>query len=102
MTRALLISNRAENDLREIWRWSFEQFGEAQADHCLEELDSEIRACGSDPEDGKERDDVRPGYRSKLVRKHVVFYTFSDDAVLIQRVRHGSMDPPRHIPRQNT
>jgi len=101
LIRALLISKRAEKDLQEIWRWSCEQFGEAQADRYLDELDGGIRACGSDPEDGKQRDDVRPGYRSKLVRKHVVFYTVSGDNVLIQRVLHGSMDPPRHIPGQN-
>lgn len=40
----MLISKRAENDLREIWRWSFEQFGEAQADRYLDELDSEFQA----------------------------------------------------------
>lgn len=101
MIRTLLISKRAENDVREIWRWSFEQFGEAQADRYLDELDSGIKACGSDPEDGKQRDNVRPGYWSRLVRKHVVFYTFSDDEVLIQRVLHSSMDPPRHITKQN-
>ena len=95
--RALVISERAEADLREIWRWSYDQFGEAQADRYLDELDDGLQKCGAGPEDGKQRDAVRPGYWSKLVRKHVVFYTFTDDEVLIQRVLHGSMDPPRHV-----
>jgi plasmid stabilization system protein ParE len=30
--RALVISERAEADMREIWRWSCEQFSETQAD----------------------------------------------------------------------
>ena len=36
---------------------------------------------------------MRSGYRSPLVRRHVIFYTFTDDSVLVQRVLHGSMDP---------
>ena len=95
--RALVISERAEADLREIWRWSYDQFGEAQADRYLDELDDGLLKCGAEPEDGKQRDTVRPGYCSRLVRRHIVFYTFTDDEVLIQRVLHGSMDPTRHV-----
>ena len=95
--RTLVISERAEADLREIWRWSYGQFGEDQADRYLEQLDDGLQKCGEEPEGGKHRDTIRPGYRSKLVRKHIVFYTFTDDEVLIQRVLHGSMDPSRHV-----
>ena len=60
-------------------------------------LDAGMRKCGAEPEGGKQRESVRSGYGSSLVRKHVVFYTFTDDEVLIQRVLHGSMDPSRHV-----
>ncbi len=93
--RALTISERAEADLREIWRWSYEQFGENQADRYLDQLDDGLQNCGSEPEGGRQRDAIRPGYWSQLVRKHAVFYTFTDDEVRIQRVLHGSMDPSR-------
>lgn len=43
------------------------------------------------------RDEVRPGYWSVLIRRHVAFYTFTDDEVLVQRVLHGSMDPNLHL-----
>lgn len=66
-------------------------------DRYLDELDDGLQECGAEPEGGKQRDNVRPGYWSKLVRKHDVFYTFSDDEVLIQRGLHGNMDPPRHV-----
>ncbi len=97
MRRALVISERAEADLREIWRWSYERFGEDQADLYLDQLDDGLRRCGAEPEDGKQREAVRSGYWSRLVRKHIAFYTFTDDEVLIQRVLHGSMDPLRHV-----
>ena len=93
----LVISERAEADLREIWRYSFDNWGEAQADRYLDELDAGLRNCGIKPEAGKQRDAVRAGYWSSLVRKHVVFYTFTDKEVLIQRVLHCSMDPIRHV-----
>ncbi len=56
-----------------------------------------MRKCGAEPEGGKQQEAVRSGYWSSLVRKHVAFYSFSDDEVLIQRVLHGSMDPTRHV-----
>ena len=95
--RALVISARAEGDLRKIWRWSYEQFGEAQANRYLDELGDGLHECGAEPGGGKPRSAVRPDYWSRRVRKHIVFYTFTDDQVLIQRVLHGSMDPPRHM-----
>lgn len=94
--RELVISERAEVDLREIWRYSFDNWGEAQADRYLDELDAGMQNCGREPERGKQREAVRSGYWSIMVRKHVVFYTFTNDRVLIRRVLHGSMDPSRY------
>lgn len=98
MTRTLLISERAEADLRAIWRWTCDTFGETQADRYLDQLRDGMARCRSAPEDGKDRSDLRPGYRSVLLRKHVVFYTYTPDAVLIQRVLHSSMDFGSHLP----
>jgi toxin ParE1/3/4 len=95
--RTLVISERAEKDLREIWRWSFDKFGEAQADRYLDALDDGMRQCSETPEGGKQRDTARLGYWSKLIRKHIAFYTFTDDEVIIQRVLHGSMNPRKHV-----
>lgn len=78
--------------------YRFQNRGEAQADRDLDGLDGDLQACRAQPEQGKAREDVRPGYRSGLVRKHVPFYTFTDDEVVVQRVLHGSMDPTIHLP----
>jgi toxin ParE1/3/4 len=94
--RRLVVSERAEADLREIWLYSFRTWGEAQADRYLDELDGGLQECGTDPERGKHRDDVRPGYWSRLIRRHVAFYTFTDAEVVVQRVLHASMDPDLH------
>lgn len=97
MKRRLVVSKRARSDLIEIWLYSFENWGAAQADRYLDELDAGMRDCGAVPERGRRRDEVRPGYWSILVRRHVAFYTVTAETVLIQRVLHGSMDPDLHI-----
>jgi toxin ParE1/3/4 len=98
--RRLVVSERAEADLREIWLYSFKTWGEAQADRYLDELDAGLHECGAEPERGKQRDEVRPGYWSLLIRRHVAFYTFTDNEVLVQRVLHGSMDPSLRLPEE--
>lgn len=78
--RAVRIGERAEADLEAIWHWTREAFGARQADRYLYELDEGMRACGA-----------------ALVRRHVIFYTFTDDEVMIRRVLHGSMDFGRRL-----
>lgn len=92
MKRSLVISVRAEADLRAIWSWTYERFGEMQADRYLDELADGIRTCGEAPESGKDRSELRPDHRSRLVGRHVVFYVATDTQVLVQRVLHSSMD----------
>ena len=53
--RELVISERAEADLREIWHYSFDNWGEAQADRYLDDLDAGMRQCGAEPAGGKQR-----------------------------------------------
>ena len=96
MTRALLVASRAEDDLRGIWLYSAEAWGEAQADLYLDALAAAISACGEEPERGRPRDDVRPGSWSRLAVRHVIFYRFDDEQVVVQRVLHAAMDPRRH------
>jgi plasmid stabilization system protein ParE len=53
VTRRIHVSESAESDLVGIWQYSFEQWGELQADKYLDELDSGIRKLATsamDPE----------------------------------------------------
>ena len=95
--RRLLLSRRAEADLEDIWIYSFDSWGEAQAYRYLDEFADGLRRCATKPERGKDRSDVRCDCRSLPVRKHVIFYTFTDDEVLIQRILHSNMDPEFHL-----
>ncbi len=50
--RELVISERAEADLRKIWHYSFDNWGESQADRYLDELAAGMRKCGAEPAGG--------------------------------------------------
>lgn len=56
MSRAIRKSRRAESDLLEIWRYSFEEWDEKQADKYLDELDEAVCALIDNPELGLNRD----------------------------------------------
>jgi toxin ParE1/3/4 len=88
---------RARQDLKSIWRYSFEEWGEGQADKYLAELNSGIIRLRDNPRLGKPRDELRPGYRSLRVNEHMVYYVLTPSAVRIVRVLHAQMDPDRHL-----
>jgi len=95
--RKIHVHALAESDLIDIWQYSFEEWGEIQADKYLDELDSGIGKLADNPELGMKRDYVRDGYRVLFIGSHAVYYTATPDTVHIIRVLHGCMDPDRHL-----
>ena len=97
MARELAKDNAAEADLIGTWVYSFETWGEAQADRYLDALENGIGKLVEDPTNGNARDELREGYWSKRLEHHVVFYTFTDAELRIRRVLHEVMDVGRHL-----
>jgi toxin ParE1/3/4 len=89
--------SRAENDLIDVWLYSFEQWGADQADRYLDELDKGIRSLARKPELGAKRDNIREGYRVLFINSHAVYYTVTPSIIHVIRVLHGQMDPERHL-----
>lgn len=87
----------ARDDLIAIWRYSFEEWGEAQADRYLAEIEAGIRRLQQHPELGKNRDDIRRGYRSLQVNRHILYYRVTPSVIRIVRVLHARMDPDGHL-----
>lgn len=98
MRRALVIDRSAESDLIEIWVYTFQTWGEAQAEKYLDVLESAIGRIGRDPVAGRSRDAIRAGYWSVSIEHHIVFYTFDATEVRVRRVLHESMDFEAHLP----
>jgi len=94
---SIVQSSQAEQDLTDIWIYTAEEWNLAQADMYVEELVAGIERLSTHPELGYSRDDIRAGYRSLNVSQHIVFYTFTEEEVLIVRVLHKSVDVQRHV-----
>jgi len=95
--REIVIRPRARDDLIGIWRYSFDEWGEAQADKYLAEIEAGINQLQNHPHLGKDRDDVRAGYRSLRVNRHIVYYVPTPSVIRVVRVLHAQMDPDRHL-----
>lgn len=87
----------AESDLIDIWRYSFQRWGAAQADKYLDELGDGIQELARNPELGARRDYVREGYRVLFVNRHAIYYTVMASTIHVVRVLHGEMDPGKYL-----
>lgn len=97
MARGIVHDRAAQGDLIDIWIYSSEAFGEAQADRYLDKLARVFEELAERPTGGRPRDELREGYWSSRAERHVVFYTFDDQTLRIRRVLHGAMDADRHL-----
>ena len=93
----LLVRPRARRDLKDIWRYTVQQWGAAQADQYLYDLDREIQELLKFPELGTPYDPIRAGYRRLQVKRHLVFYRRDGQRLEIVRVLHDAMDVKSHL-----
>ena len=82
----------AEQDIIDIWLYSFENWGRAQADNYLDELDNTFSLIAKNPSIGVVCDSVREGYRKYHVNRNLVMYRLSKSTVHIIRVLGEEMD----------
>ena len=75
----------AEADLRGIWIYTFQTWGEAQADKYLDDLDTRMVGLATGATASRRAEEVAPGFRRALAGSHVVF--FREDAAAVTVVR---------------
>lgn len=81
----------AERDFEEIMEWLYDH-SPAVAERLPTALEARLRLLASQPMTGRARDELRPGLRSVVVEYYAVFFTFTDDEVLVRRIVHTSRD----------
>ncbi len=91
------LSRDAANDLKEIYRYSFRQFGEAQADRYFAALDDCFALICQHPRLGRDYGRVKPDVRRHEHLRHSIYYRVAEDHVLILRVLGSERDPARHL-----
>ncbi len=82
----------AKSDLIEIWRYSVETWGEKQAEKYLQEIEETLHHLATNPEIGRQRPEIAPGYFSFPAKKHIIFYLISENTIDIIGILHGRMD----------
>jgi len=82
----------AEQDLIEIWLYTFNEWGEKQADKYLDDLADAFNLLAEQPLQCRERSELNPPVRIHHHAHHLLVYLAFDDGVNIIRVLHERMD----------
>jgi toxin ParE1/3/4 len=93
------LTRDAERDVQEIYLYTLERFGLAQAEAYASGLLARFAALATGPSLGRDFGDIHPGARRVNQKSHAVYYRIDADGILILRVLHQSMDPARHLGR---
>ncbi len=95
--RNLVVADAARQDLRDIARYTEQNWGSARSRQYLAAIRECFDLIRDRPAIGSPRDEIRIGYRSLRSLRHMIFYRLTDDAIEIVRILHGSMDFHRHL-----
>ncbi|TMV08132.1 type II toxin-antitoxin system RelE/ParE family toxin [Arenibacterium halophilum] len=90
-------SEAAKSDLVDIWIETYRQWGEAQADRYLDDIEHALKGLIANPQLGSDCSDLLQGARKLITGRHLVFYEVDTDRIFVIRVLHQSMDVPRHL-----
>ncbi len=87
----------AREDLREIWRFGSERWGDTRADLYFMELSEAIDRIGLNPLTNAQAEELGEPYRRLFYEAHTVVYRVEADAVVVVRVLHQSRDVARWV-----
>ncbi len=87
----------AKSDLIEIWDYTVETWGEKQAEKYLQDIEGKLNQLADNPELGRQRPEILPGYYSFPAQKHIIFYLKSGIHIDIIGILHGKMDIDKNL-----
>ena len=91
----LQLSAAAKTDLDDIFDYTRENFGQAQAVKYFQNMNIVFQSICDNPRLGRTRHEVRQNLRRVVHEHHVVFYRIDGDVVKVLRVLHDSRDVDR-------
>ncbi len=87
------ITNKAVEDLTEIWNYTFYKWSENQADTYYHLLLENCRQLSFNPDLGKYYSEVTPNLLGYKAGRHIIFYRrIEENEIEIIRILHGRMD----------
>jgi len=92
------LTNKAVEDLNEIWNYTCDNWSEEQADRYYHMLLGLCEEIAQHPEIGKNYDEIAAQLRGLKASRHIVFYRIIEtDFIEITRFLHGQMDLKNRI-----
>lgn len=93
------LTNKAVEDLTEIWDYTFEQWSEQQADKYYQMLLDNCQEIANNPNLGKNYDGITSNLLGLKANRHIIFYReIKKNEIEITRILHGRMDLKDQIP----
>ena len=86
------VTPRALADLKNIGRYTEQQWGKRQRNTYLRALEKRFGWLAKNPQLGKHRTDIAEGYYSFPQGEHVVFYMIGEESIDIIGIPHKEMD----------
>ena len=86
------LRQQAQDDLESIWIYSYREWGDEQADQYIRSLLSRFTWLSENPQLGKQRAEIKPGYYCYPEGMHLFFYKITQDGIDIIGVPHQNMD----------
>ncbi len=87
------LTNKAIQDLEDIWNYTIEEWSENQADKYYFSIINSFNTIANDPQIGKNYNQIKNNLLGYLHNQHIIFYIIlpSMDIEII-RILHGRMD----------
>ncbi len=104
------LGQQAEQDYRDVLRWTEKSFGAAQAQSYAQTISLAVQALAAGPDTlgSKLREEIGPGIRTLHIarngrkgRHFLVYRVGGDRTIDLIRLLHESMDLQRHVPSSN-
>ena len=90
------LSEEAEDDVSELYRYGILNFGLDQADRYYDGLFDRFDKLAENPFLYQAVDHIRAGYRRSVYRRHSIYYRIQGKTVQIMRIL-GSHDPEKQL-----
>jgi len=93
----VVLSEDVEKDLKDIFDYTFHNYGESQAIDYVSSFDLKFDQIRLNPLMGRNRPEIRKGLRSTLNKKHIIFYKIEYQTIQLLRILHSSRDLKKHL-----
>ena len=91
------LSCKADNDLKNIYKYTCQKYGEKQADKYINALEKKFGKLAKNPLLCRKREEYNPPVRIHRHKKHLVVYIREGKSILIVRVLHEKMELDNHL-----